>query len=502
MSVKKSFYWSRTTDTDYGNLNMSLPIRAKLTIWYTTLLTASLITFGSVVYVVLSKSITSSIDMRLVSLAEIVSKAVFRPSAAQLPKDFDSMLEHFFGIKTAGNFIQVLDKYGKITFTSSTLGKNHIPLSSASYHHAVSGTISYNTVTNIGQYPARVITFPLMEKGQLIGILQVGTPMQESAAVINALFYILILGIPLAVILASGVGWFLAKKALSPVDAITMMAKKIEAGSLNERLKVFGPKDELGRLTETFNDMIARLELSFKQMKQFTSDASHELKTPLTVLKGEMEITLKTEKTIEGFREAIKSSLEEIDKMSAIVKSLLNLARIDSRIKLPKDKVSLNEIIEERFNQTMPLARYKGINMKIIKNEKVAIIGDMLRIGQLIFNLIDNAIKYTVKGGRIEISLEHESGWAIITLLDTGIGIAKEDIPYIFDRFYRVDKARTSALGGGEGGVGLGLSICKEIVDAHEGRIEVTSEAGKGSTFRIYLPIANKTNELLNELRF
>jgi len=188
--------------------------------------------------------------------------------------------------------------------------------------------------------------------------------------------------------------------------------------------------------------------------------------------------------------------------MSAIVKSLLNLARIDSRIKLPKDKVSLNEIIEERFNQTMPLARYKGINMKIIKNEKVAIIGDMLRIGQLIFNLIDNAIKYTVKGGRIEISLEHESGWAIITLLDTGIGIAKEDIPYIFDRFYRVDKARTSALGGGEGGVGLGLSICKEIVDAHEGRIEVTSEAGKGSTFRIYLPIANKTNELLNELRF
>jgi len=483
-------------------MSMPLPIRAKLTIWYITLLAASLIIFGSIVYVALLKNITSSIDKRLTSLAEIVSKAVFKPGTAQLPKDFDSMLEHFFGIRTAGNFIQVMDKYGRITFTSSTLGQNHIPLSSATFHHAATGTLSYETVAEIGRYPARVITYPLMEKGQLIGILQVGAPMQESAAVINALFYILILGIPLAVTLASGIGWFLAKKALRPVDEITRTAKKIEAGSLNERLKVAGPKDEIGRLAETFNDMIARLELSFKQMKQFTADASHELKTPLTVLKGEMEIALKTEKTVEGLRNILQSSLEEIDKMNAIVKSLLDLARIDSRIKLAKDKVKLDEIIEERFNQTMPLARYKGVDMKIIKNEKVIIFGDMLRIGQLIFNLIDNSIKYTVKGGRIEISLEHEDGWAIITVLDTGIGIAKEDIPYIFDRFYRVDKARTSASGGGEGGVGLGLSICKEIVDAHEGRIDVESDAGKGSIFRIYLPVANKTDELLSDLGF
>ncbi len=481
---------------------MSLPIRAKLTIWYTSLLAASLITFGSILYVALSKNITNSIDARLLSMADMVSKSVFKPGTVALPKDFDIFLEHFFGIKTSGNFIQLMDKYGKIIFISSTLGKNHIPLSGQGYHHAIAGTVTYETIDNIGRYPVRVVTFPLMEKGQLLSILQVGAPLQESTAVLNALFYILILGIPIAVILASGIGWFLAKKALSPVDEITNMAKKIEAGSLNERLLVSGPRDEIGRLAETFNDMIARLELSFRQMRQFTADASHELKTPLTVLKGEMEITLKTEKTIEGFREAVKSSLEEIDKMSTIVKSLLNLARIDSRIKLPKDKIKLNEIIEERFNQTMPLARYKGVEMKIIKSEKITIIGDVLRIGQLIFNLIDNAIKYTIKGGRIEISLEQENNWAIITVLDTGLGIAKEDIPYIFDRFYRVDKARTSASGGGEGGVGLGLSICKEIVDAHEGRIDVESDAGKGSIFRIYLPVANKTDELLSDLGF
>ena len=335
-----------------------------------------------------------------------------------------------------------------------------------------------------------------MENGQLISILQVGAPLQESTAALNALFYILIFGIPLAVILASGVGWFLAKKALSPVDMVTGLARKIEAGSLNERLDVSGPKDELGRLAKTFNDMIARLELSFKQMKQFTADASHELKTPLTVLKGEMEIALKTEKTVEGFREVIKSSLEEIDRMSALVKSLLNLAKLDSRVRLPNDNIKLDGIVEERFNQTLPMAKDKGIDMVMAKKESVIIMGDKIGIGQLLFNLIYNAIKYTSKDGRIEISLEQSDNWAIIKVIDTGIGIAEEDLPHIFDRFYRVDKARTT----GAGGVGLGLSICKEIAEAHGGKIEVESEAGKGSVFKVYLPLKDRTTEILNEM--
>ncbi|MEK6539352.1 MAG: ATP-binding protein [Deltaproteobacteria bacterium] len=475
---------------------MSLPIRAKLTIWYTTLLATSLITFGSIVYVVLSKSITASIDSRLTSPAEMLSKAVFKPGTVKLPQNFDIFLEHFFGIKTSGNFIQLLDKYGKIVFVSSTLGKNHIPLSSKAYHNALAGIATYETIDSIGQQQARIIIFPLMEKGKLVSILQVGVPLQESTVAVRALFYILILGIPLAVILASGVGWFLAKKALSPVDEITNMARKIEAGSLGERLAVPGQRDEIGRLAETFNDMIARLESSFKHVKQFTSDASHELKTPLTVLRGEMEIALRTEKTVDGLREVIKSSLEEIDRMNAIVKSLLNLARLDTKIHLPMDKIRLNEIVEERFNQTMPLAVDKRIEMSIVENLMVTVLGDKLRIGQLLFNLLDNAIKYTTRGGKIEISLKQENTMAVIAVRDTGIGIAKEDIPYIFDRFYRVDKARTRVVGG----VGLGLSICREIVEAYEGKIEVESEVGKGSIFKVYLPLADKTSELLNEL--
>jgi heavy metal sensor kinase len=474
---------------------MTLPIRAKLTIWYTTLLAASLITFGSILYVVLSRNIISSIDARLFSMADMVSKAVFRPGTVNLPQNFDIFLEHFFGIKTSGNFIQLMDEYGKIVFKSSTLGKTHLPLSGQAYHNSIDGNVTHETIKNIGQHPVRIVTFPLMEDDQLISILQVGAPLQEATAALNALFYILIFGIPLAVILASGVGWFLAKKALSPVDIVTGLARKIEAGRLNERLDVSGPKDELGRLAKTFNDMIARLELSFKQMKQFTADASHELKTPLTILKGEMEIALRTEKTIEGLQGIIKSSLEEIDKMIAIVKSLLNLAKFDSRVRLPKDNINLDRIIEERFNQTLPMAKDKGIDMFVTKKENVMITGDKLGIGQLLFNLIYNAIKYTLQGGRIEISLEQTDNWAIIKVVDTGIGIAEEDLPHIFDRFYRVDKARTT----GAGGVGLGLSICKEIAEVHSGKIEVESEAGKGSVFKVYLPVQDRTTGILDE---
>lgn len=475
---------------------MTLPIRAKLTIWYTTLLAASLITFGSILYVVLSRNIISSIDARLFSMADMVSRAVFRPGTVNLPQNFDIFLEHFFGIKTSGSFIQLMDEYGKIVFKSSTLGKTHLPLSGQAYHNSIDGNVTYETIKNIGQHPVRIVTFPLMEDDQLISILQVGAPLQEATAALDALFYILIFGIPLAVILASGVGWFLAKKALSPVDIVTGLARKIEAGSLNERLDVSGPKDELGRLAKTFNDMIARLELSFKQMKQFTADASHELKTPLTILKGEMEIALRTEKTVEGLQGVIKSSLEEIDKMIAIVKSLLNLARFDSRGRLPKDNINLDRIVEERFNQTLPMAKDKGIDMFITKKENIMITGDKLGIGQLLFNLIYNAIKYTPQGGRIEISLEQSDNWAIIKVIDTGIGIAEEDLPHIFDRFYRVDKARTT----GVGGVGLGLSICKEIAEVHSGKIEVESEAGKGSIFKVYLPVKDRTAEILSEL--
>ncbi len=469
---------------------MALTIRTKLTLWYTTLLTISILAFGVIFSYTLSRIIIDSVDKRITSVADIMVKTVLRPPRTlSLPEHFDIIFERFFGIKTAGNYIQVVTSDGKIEAKSSTLDDFNLPLSKQSYFNAVHGRRSYEMANTAENFPIRVVTYPIMSKGGLDSILQVGASMEGTQEIVHTTFYLFIFGGPITVLLAGIIGWFLAGKTLRPVDKITQIARKIGAENLNERLKTPGPRDEIGRLAETFNEMIARLERSFRQMKQFTADASHELKTPLTIMKGEVEVSLKSEKSVEGLRSVLISVLEETDRMSYIVKNLLDLARADTdEVPIQHTKVKLDQILSERFEHSLKLAADKGLEMKIVKNMPVTIFGDTVALGQLIFNLIDNALKYTQIDGSVELSLDTDGESAIIKVADTGVGVSKEDMPYILDRFYRVDKARTR----GAGGAGLGLSICKGIVDAHGGRIEVESELGKGSTFIVYLPLARK----------
>ena len=247
--------------------------------------------------------------------------------------------------------------------------------------------------------------------------------------------------------------------------------------------------------SETFNEMITRLDQSFRQIKQFSSDASHELKTPLTILRGEVEVTLRKERTSSEYQQILRSNLEEIDRMTQIVEDLLLLSRADNgEIQLNRKEMNLSEIFEEIVPQAHILAQSKNLHIQtFLPEEEVTILGDRLRIRELFLNLIENAIKYTEEGGAITIHLSKNSatssgkdggnrlerrknGLAEITVTDTGIGIAKEDQERIFDRFFRVDKARSRE----QGGSGLGLSICKWIVEAHQGKISVESELGKG----------------------
>jgi signal transduction histidine kinase len=237
--------------------------------------------------------------------------------------------------------------------------------------------------------------------------------------------------------------------------------------------------------------MIARLERSFSTTRQFTADASHELKTPLTIMKGEVELALKSEGSIEGMKEVLTSALEEIDRMTNIVTNLLDLARVDvDRGASSKSEVRLDDIVIGQFERALKLSVERGVALELTECKAAAVLGDPISIGQVIFNLIDNAIKYTHEGGKVEVSLKSEGDSAVVMVSDTGVGIGAEDIPHLFDRFYRVDKARTREAGG----AGLGLSICKNIVEAHGGRIEVRSEPGEGSTFSVYLPIVESVD--------
>ena len=302
---------------------------------------------------------------------------------------------------------------------------------------------------------------------------------------LNRLVFVLLIGSPLAVIVSMFGGWFLAGRALRPVDTITLAAQRIAAGDLTQRIHSTSA-DEIGRLASTFNDMIARLEASIRQIRQFSADASHELRTPLTITKGETELALRKERTPEVYREVLESNLEEIDRMSRIVDELLFLSRADlGEIKIAKEPVQLDQLVQEIQHQAIVLGKDREVETVLGTLEPTEVVGDEWRLRELFLNIVDNAVKYSQEKGTVEINLEHANGMAKISVQDNGIGISPDEQKQVFDRFFRSDTARAHA----QKGTGLGLAICKWIAETHQGQIQIESTPGQGSRFTIFLPL-------------
>ena len=239
-------------------------------------------------------------------------------------------------------------------------------------------------------------------------------------------------------------------------------------------------------LAKTFNEMLGRLQASFHQIRQFSADASHELQTPLTILKGEMEVTLRSPRRPEEYQLILKSALEEIDRIAHLVEGLLLLARADAGVlRMDRRSMDLAPLVKEVYEQAKVLANAQGITLFLGPLEDVSILGDSERLRRLLLNLVDNGIKYTPAGGRVTVSLQGNRQWAYIRVSDTGIGLSHEDQKRIFERFYRTAEARSR----NESGAGLGLCIARSIAEAHSGRIEVESIPGHGSTFTVILPL-------------
>jgi heavy metal sensor kinase len=479
-------------------------LRVKLTLWYVLILAILLISFSGFLYLTLSKSLYRDVDNKLRSLAELIASESDSPLSKFGFGNIDQTLEASMNLKPVGKFIQVLDESGNIGRKSDNLKNIQLPISLSVLKNASQGQITFETNWFFGNAPLRIITFPVLEKHHVTKIVQVASSLEDVEDALNTLFIILIIAVPFALLVAILGGQFLASKALKPVDQITRTARIITSQNLNQRIEPPRVKDEISRLIETFNEMISRLDRSFRQVKQFSTDASHELKTPLTILKGEVEVALRKERGPQEYEEILKSNLEEINRMSQIVEDLLLLSRADSgQIHLNRENINLNEILSEVIAQLNVLAKSKNLHIETSNHhEEVHMYADPLRIRELLLNLIENGIKYSEDGGSIHILLSrdgllkegkpfaHVQGEKLpefvqIVISDTGIGIAKEDQERIFDRFFRVDKARSSE----QGGSGLGLSICKWIVEAHQGEIRVDSELGKGSSFIVKLPI-------------
>ena len=285
-------------------------------------------------------------------------------------------------------------------------------------------------------------------------------------------------------LLGLGGGWWLASSALRPVEDMSAAAGRIAEGNLSERINITDTDSELGRLAAVLNATFAKLDAAFAQQKQFTADASHELRTPLAVLISEAQTTLARERTSAEYRETVEACLAAAQQMRRLTERLLQLARLDAgESAFEKTVVNLAECAAHCIDQIRPLAAERGIQIRT-ELEPARTTGDDELLSQVITNLLTNAIHYNKERGEILVATKVESNEVILRVSDTGIGISESDLPHLFKRFYRADKSRARA----DGRSGLGLAICKAIVDAHGGRIEVSSEAGKGATFTVRLP--------------
>jgi heavy metal sensor kinase len=330
----------------------------------------------------------------------------------------------------------------------------------------------------------RVAVVPLSKTRQL-GFAAVAEPLSVIDEGLRRLRRAFLAGGPLILLFASVGGYFLARKSLSPIALMNRQTQHITAVNLSSRLDVVNPRDELGRLGTTINELLQRLESSFKEQQRFVADASHELRTPLAILRGETDVALEQQRTPDGYRQSLILIKDEAERLSRIVEDLFILARqpLDWPA-IVKERVDLNETIKDCVRAARVLAARKNLELKLTDAPPLILTGDEDLLKRMVLNLLDNAVKYTPEGGEISVELARQNGHAQVVVRDSGIGIPEKDQPHVFDRFYRVDKARSRA----QGGAGLGLSIVHWIVEAHGGTIAVESIQGKGSAFTVKLP--------------
>jgi heavy metal sensor kinase len=327
---------------------------------------------------------------------------------------------------------------------------------------------------------------PVIEAGRVSNLVQVGLSLENMYRTRHRFFLIMASVLPFGLLLAGGGGWVLARRALKPVDQMTRTAQRISGEHLEERLQEPGGGDELDRLAKTLNDMLGRLDGAFHQMRQFSADASHELQTPLTILKGEMEVALRSQRRPEEYQRVLKSGLEEIDRINHLVAGLLLLARADAGVlRLDVQPVALKALLQEICEQMRVVADEHSVNLQTRLPTSVSVRGDREHLRRLLLNLVDNAIKYTPAGGSVTLSLQSDNDWASLMISDTGIGLSEDEQQQIFGRFHRAVETRSRD----ERGVGLGLSIARSIAEAHGGQIRVESTPGQGSTFTVFLPV-------------
>jgi len=464
-------------------MNFFHSIKFRFTIWYLLVLAILLAALSAGVYFYLSRSLYGNLDnslelrsAQLQSLPEILESI----NQGEFEQELGEIVILYF--YSGGQLVEVSPRGTSISVPSEAISQ------------AIAGASSFATIQTAQGEGLRLLAVPMIISipGPPPGIQPAALIIARSTKQIDQALAGLVrtLGTagPLALAFAAVGGIFLARRALEPVDKISQTAQEIEENDLTRRINV-NTKDELGRLAATLNEMIGRLERAFQRQKQFTSDASHELRAPLAVIEAESTLALQKERPSGDYRQSLETISQESRQMSSLIDQLLTLARADAgKEQWNFAEVDLGKLIINLSADVEVLCQEKGLSFHLGRTENLVVKADEARLRQLFMNVLSNAVRYTPNAGTVSISLRREGQMAVVAVTDTGIGIPAEEIPFIFERFYRVDKARSRT----EGGAGLGLAISRHIAEAHGGRIDVESQVGVGSTFSVWLPLQSR----------
>jgi heavy metal sensor kinase len=445
-------------------------LRTRFALWTALFILLVLAAFGAYVYLSMSRGLYTALDDTLnVSASQIIASLNVDNGRLILP---DSLSEPPEG-KTppAGYSVRILTPDGSVLQQTGAYASQLPPVKTPLL------APFYTTQTNSS---TRLYTAPVTDNNQLVAIVQVAQSTSAVQATLRRLLTTLLIAAPLLLLAAAASGYFLAARALRPVDTMTHMARRISAEDLSARLNLTS-SDELGRLASTFDEMLSRLEDSFRRERQFTADASHELRTPLAAMQAILSVTRQRRRKPAEYEQALDDLSEEADRLRVLTESLLTLARGDLQPMKLYETVDLATLLEDVSESLKPLAEAKGLELTCKTEASLNVRGDSDALIRLFINLLDNAIKYT-EHGKVSISACKEKGQVHVEISDTGNGIPAGHIPHIFERFYRVEHSRSKR------GTGLGLALAQQIVNAHGGKISVTSQFGKGSTFTVELP--------------
>jgi heavy metal sensor kinase len=449
-------------------------IRVRLTGWYFAIFAMTFAFYAVGILLAMRSSVHAILDDELRTRLEGVRRFMERHDPSVSLEDMQYEFREHSGMRPGGDLLQVSDAQGKWLYRSASIRDYQIELPSVDV-----STPRYETL-DVNGHQLRVLSAAMTVSG-LRYTAQLGAPVAEAYNILQRFQWLLIVSIPLVLAAASAGGYWLSRRALAPVDDITRAARLVSEHNLSNRLAIPRAADELQRLTLTFNDMLGRLEGAFKRITQFTADASHELRTPVALVRTAAQLALRRERGDLEYRDSLAQILDEATRMTSLIESLMTLARVDSGAETlniaPRD---ITTLVAEACRRSELLAGAKHIQFeRVIPDGPILVDADAHALQRLVLILIDNAIKYNSASGRVRVEVESKAEDVIVSVQDTGLGVSEEDLPFIFERFYRADKARSREAGG----TGLGLSIAKWIADAHGGSIHVDSTLGKGSTF-------------------